>query len=143
MAIFYSADRNGFFDDAIHADLPTDAQPITAGRHRELLDAQAAGATIEAGDNGKPRFRRPSADARRAALLRLVKREAARRIAAVSPIWRQLNDQRAPTTDGEARFAMIDAIRAASDRIEAQVAALDGAALASFALVSHPFWPES
>lgn len=141
MAIFYSAAHHAFFDDAIHATLPDDAQPISPARHRELLDAQASGATIEAGAKGQPRYRHPSAEARRAALLRQVKGEAARRIARISPSWRQLNDLRAPSPEGADRFAAIDAIRSASDAIEADIARRPSADLAAIDLALHPLWP--
>ncbi|WP_370170985.1 hypothetical protein [Sphingobium abikonense] len=144
MAIFYSAATPGFFDDAIHADLPADAVAITAAHHRELLAAQAEGASIVADDRGKPRAHRPTVTiaTRRAALIRAVKRQAARRIDAIAPIWRQLNDQRAPSEEGEARFAAIDAIRAASDAIEADIAAAAGDALATIDPAAHPLWPQ-
>lgn len=144
MAIFYSAATPGFFDDAIHADLPADAVAITAARHRELLAAQGEGASIVADDRGKPRAHRPTFTiaTRRAALIRAVKRHAARRIDAIAPIWRQLNDQRAPSREGEARFAAIDAIRAASDAIEAEITAAAGDALAAIDPAAHPLWPQ-
>ncbi|PZU67512.1 hypothetical protein [Sphingobium sp.] len=153
MALYYSASAHGFFDDRINTDLPADAQPLTAARHRELMLAQAAGAAIEAGDNGKPRLRRPSASiaARRAALVRQVKREASRRITAIAPVWQQLNDIRfaatVPALDrigsaASARFDAIDAVRTASDAIEAQISAADDAALAAIDIANHPAWPK-
>jgi len=143
MAIHFSAARNGFFDDAIHKALPADAVAITAARHRELLAAQEQGAAIEPRD-GRPAINRPVATvaAHRAALIRRVKREAARRIETAAPIWRQLNDQRAPSPAGDARFAAIDAIRAASDAIEAQIATLGADALAALDVAAHPLWPQ-
>lgn len=144
MAIYYSAATPGFFDDSIHADLPADAVKITPARHRELLEAQGEGAAIVADDKGKPRIDRPTVTiaARRAALVRAVKRQAARRIEAVSPLWRQLNDQRAPSQDGDRRFAAIDAIRVASDAIEADIAAAASDALAAIDPAAHPLWPQ-
>ncbi|KZC83309.1 hypothetical protein AYR46_01635 [Sphingobium yanoikuyae] len=153
MALYYSAAAHGFFDDRLHADLPADAQLVTAARHRELMIAQAAGAAIEAGDNGKPRLRRPSVSiaARRVALIRQVKREASRRITAIAPIWQQLNDIRfaatvppldRPGSPASARFDAIDAVRAASDTIEAQISAADDAALAALDIANHPAWPK-
>ena len=144
MAIYYSAATPGFFDDSIHADLPADAVKITPARHRELLEAQGEGAAIIADDKGKPRIDRPTVTiaARRAALVRAVKRQAARRIEAVSPLWRQLNDQRAPSQDGDRRFAAIDAIRVASDAIEADIAAAASDALAAIDPAAHPLWPQ-
>lgn len=141
MAKYYSAQEHCFFDDAIHHVLPADATRVSDERHRQLLEAQGKGAVIEAGDDGRPRFRGPSAAARRAAILRQVKREASRRIATISPIWRQLNDQRAPSLQGDARFAVIDAVRAASDAIERDIAALDAAGLAALDIAAHPLWP--
>lgn len=141
MAVFFSPSSLGFFDDAVHDVLPDDAVPISADRHRELLAAQASGATITADSNGKPRASRPSVDSRRAAALRQVKREAARRIEAIAPLWRQLNDQRAPTTESDARFAAIDGIRVASDLIEQNVVLLSASAIDVLDIPAHPFWP--
>jgi hypothetical protein len=144
MALFYSASTNGFFDDQLHAALPDDAVEISAARHRVLLAAQANGSAICAGDDSKPRIRRPVVTVadRRAALIRRVKREAARRIDAVSPIWRQLNDQRAPSDASAARFTAIDAVRAASNAIEAEIADLAADALAAFDIAAHSLWPQ-
>ncbi|CAM8673032.1 hypothetical protein [Sphingobium sp.] len=143
MAIYYSALAHGFFDDAIHDPLPADAVQISDARHRELLAAQGDGATIDADSDGIPRAKRPSLSivARRAASLRQVKREAARRIEAISPVWRQLNDQRAPSDDSAARFAAIDAVRAASDAIESAIADAAKAALVALDIPNHPLWP--
>ena len=143
MAIFYSAAAGAFFDDANHKTLPADAVQISATRHRALLNAQATGGIITASADGKPRIVRPRAGIaeQRARLVRQVKREAARRIDAVSPIWRQLNDSRAPSSEGAARFAAIDAIRAASNAIEGEVSALPAAAISAFAFAHHPLWP--
>lgn len=142
MAIHFSASCNGFFDDAIHKTLPADAIAITAVRHRELLSAQEQGASIESRE-GRPAVRRlvVTIGARRARLQRQVKREAARRIETIAPLWRQLNDQRAPSPAGAARFAAIDAIRATSDAIEAEIDQLGADALAAFAIADHPLWP--
>ncbi len=143
MGLFYSAASGGFFDDQLHEAeaIPSDAVIVSADRHRELMDAQALGATIGADSHGRPRAARPTVEARRAALIRRVKREAADRIAYIAPVWRQLNDQRSPSPQAEARFAAIDAVRAASDAIEAEVATLSAAAIDAFPLTSHPLWP--
>lgn len=142
MALFYSATA-GFLDDAIHATLPSNAQPIGAVRYRDLLAAQASGAVIEANEDGRPRIRRPvvTLTSRRATLIRQVKREAARRIEAISPLWRQSNDLRAPTDEGSARFAAIDAIRAASDALESEIVAADSASLSRIDIAAHAAWP--
>lgn len=143
MALFYSTSAPGFFDDGIHAPdaIPADAVPITADRHAELLAAQADGAAIVADSKGRPRIARPSIEERRAAALRRVKRHASRRIERIAPIWRQLNDQRAPGPESQSRFAAIDAVREASDAIEAEIADLSAAALDALDIAAHPLWP--
>jgi hypothetical protein len=144
MALFYSASRHAFFDDTLHV-LPDDAVAITRARHRALMEAQARGAAIVAGEGGAPRIDRPrvTRSIQRAAAVRQVKREAARRIEAIAPVWRQLNDARVPSGEGAARFAAIDAVRAASDAIEAEIATLTLAALKALDIASHPAWPEA
>ncbi len=143
MALFYSAEANAFFDDAVHPSLPDDAKPISRERHVELLDAQAQGAEIRPGRAGAPKACRilPTAAQARDVAIRRVKREAARRIEAIAPLWRQLNDQRDPSRLAEERFAAIDAIRTASNAIEAEIAPLSAAAAASFEVANHPLWP--
>ena len=143
MALFYSASTPGFFDDQIHATLPADAVPLTDDQHQQLLAAQGEGAAIGVDSDGHPRARVASLTIaqRRAMAARQVKREAARRIEAIAPIWRQLNDQRAPSDAGAARFAAIDAVRAASDAIEAQIAGAAKAALVALDIPNHPLWP--
>lgn len=144
MALYYSPSANAFFDDAICAP-PDDACAITVDRHRELLAGQAGGAAIVAGRDGNPRLQRhrASTQAQRAQLMQQVKREAGRRILAVSPLWRQLNDIRHPDLpDSMARFAAIDAVRAASQAIETAIDQCAPAKLAAINVPSHPLWPE-
>lgn len=50
-----------------------------------------------------------------------IKADAARRILEVAPLWRQLNDMRERTPEGDARLAAIDAIRAQSNKDEALI----------------------
>lgn len=145
MGLHYSPSTGGFYHQDLHACLPVDAVPVTAKRHAELMAAQAEGATIVAApDTGRPIIQRPARDAatHRAALRKAIKREAARRIEAISPIWRQLNDHRAPSEAADTRFAQIDAVRAASDAIEALVKIAAAAALDSFPVRDNPLWPE-
>lgn len=52
-----------------------------------------------------------------------IKVEAARQILEIAPLWQQLNDLRAPTPEGDARFAEIDKLRAKSNEAEIAVAA--------------------
>ncbi|MDG2513205.1 hypothetical protein P7B04_10920 [Sphingobium yanoikuyae] len=143
MALFYSAGANAFFDDEVHQSIPEDAQAITREQHVALLTAQARGAEIRPGRGGAPKacHIRPTAAQARDAAIRRVKREAARRIEAIAPLWRQLNDQRDPSPMAEERFAAIDAIRTASNAIEAEITPLSAAAAASFDVANHPLWP--
>lgn len=142
MAIYYSASLRGFFDPQIHQPLPADAVKITARRHADLLAAQEQGAQIVPDDQGRPVIQEPPADQLRAALTRDIKREARRRIDAISPAWRQLNDLREPGAEGAARFAQIDAVRAASALIEQQLAATPAKALTRFPVRENPLWPQ-
>lgn len=142
MGIFYSASRRGFLDSELH-ELPDDAVRVTPARHAQMIEAQSAGAEIVPGAGGRPRIKRPElppTEALRARAIRLVKREAMRRIEAVAPLWRQLNDLHEPDAPGvtERRVA-INAIRMTSNRIEAELQALDAAVLADFdpALDTH------
>jgi hypothetical protein len=147
MGIFYSPSAPGFFDDAIHAAIPQDAVRVSPARHVALLDGQAAGAAIVADARGRPRLHKPGGDSpaeHRARLIRATKREAARRIDSISPIWRQINDLRASGDAAAARrFAAIDGIRAASAMIERDIAATAGPALAALPIADHPAWPEA
>ncbi|WP_277978634.1 hypothetical protein [Sphingomonas phyllosphaerae] len=92
----------------LHNALPDDAVPVTAAEHQALLAAQSAGKVIRPGDDGAPTARRPTepTEALRARLLAAVKQEAARRILAVAPLWRQLNDVRDIAATSERRAAV-------------------------------------
>jgi hypothetical protein len=52
--LFFSPSALAFFDDAIHAALPSDAVAITVDRHRQLMDEQATGRRIAADADGQP-----------------------------------------------------------------------------------------
>lgn len=52
--LYFSPGSSGFYDDAIHASVPSDAVPITAERHRQMMDAQSDGLIIGAGEGGGP-----------------------------------------------------------------------------------------
>lgn len=54
MGMYFSASTRGFYDDAIHASIPGDAQPITEMQRANLLAAQSAGKVIEADADGFP-----------------------------------------------------------------------------------------
>lgn len=134
MAMYYSAMLGGFLDDAIHATLPPDAVAIAADHHARLLAAQSAGKRIVPGPGGRPAAKPRAAipfDAVRAAAIAQVKREAARRIAAAAPLWRQLNALRSPAGAAAPLFVTVDAVRAASDRIEAAIAVMGAAEIAA------------
>lgn len=134
-----------FFDADIHgSNIPTDAVKVTAARHAQLVAGQAEGKTIAATAKGRPKLVDPITTAadRRAQLVAAVKREAARRINAVSPIWRQLNDLRAGADAGGERFSQIDAIRHASELIEVSVADCPDGAVGEFPVRDNPLWPE-
>lgn len=143
MTIYFSPSAHAFFHGEDRA--PSDAVKITPARHRSLLAGQSGGATIVVGPDGHPRLeraRKPGVVETRAQLGRLVKREAHRRIIAIAPLWRQLNDLRAASKAGAARFAAIDRIREASSVIEAAIAASDAAQLIDLDVRNHSAWSE-
>lgn len=123
---------------------PEGAVAISGRRHAALVEALAEGRSVTPGRNGKPRAeaRRVDSAQQRAQLVAAIKREAARRIGQVSPIWQQLNDIRAPSAEGQRRLAQIDAIRAASNAIEGMLADVSPRDLGAFPVSSNPAWPE-
>ena len=152
MPLRYSAAANAFFDARLHDALPDDAVPLTVAEHQALLAAQAAGKVIRPGDDGAPTARRPTetTEALRARLLAAVKQEAARRILAIAPLWRQLNDVRDLARAGgerraaiERRCATVDALRVASDRLEAALTTMTPRQLARCDLNDDSHWTES
>jgi hypothetical protein len=142
----YSPSTGGFYDPAIHRDaIPSDAVAVTGSRYRALLRAQAGGREIAPGYTGRPclkRCHRPSRAERDAAAIAAVKAEAARRIEAVAPLWRQTNALRSPLGSTDPLFARLDAIRAASDAIEQTIAQLTDDALAGFDPAASTLWPD-
>lgn len=140
MKMLHSPSTNGFYLEG-DKNVPNDAVPVTARRHKQLLEAQARGARIVGDPAGSgPVAVLPTAD--RTAIKAAVKREAGRRIEAISPLWRQLNDQREPSEAAAARFAAIDAVRAASAAIEDMVDQAKVSAIATFPVADNPLWPE-
>lgn len=141
-AYYWSPVNKGFYL-AEDADRPDHAnQPITAARHAALMRAQASGAQIENDQDSKPVAvaARPGIAQLRGQAVRRIRNEAARRIDATVPVWRQVNALRNGTDPGWSR---IDAIRAASNLIEKDVAALKSAdAIAALDIANHPLWPE-
>ncbi|WP_288804059.1 hypothetical protein [uncultured Novosphingobium sp.] len=144
MTLCYAPSTGGFYDTDLHDSVPDDALEVTNELRAQLMDAQAAGAQIAlSAETGLPEALSPLDDVenRRAALVRRTKAEAERRILAISPVWRQANDLRAPCPDAEARFTAIDAVRAASNAIEAELAAAEPDALAAWPVADNPLWP--
>ncbi|WP_313801007.1 hypothetical protein [Sphingobium sp.] len=145
MDLLFSQSAHAFFSRELHGDaVPTDAVSVTPEDHRTLLEGQSQGRTIIAGENGYPclaKVSKPTVAETRAALVRRVKREAARRIEAIAPIWRQINDQRIATPEGAARFIAIDTVRAASSAIEAEIETGTAKDLKAIDLANHPLWP--
>lgn len=143
MTIKYSALHRGFFDTSLHAEIPDDAVSISPARHAALLAGQSEGYQIEPDKRGRPQLRAiaPTTLAgARAKQIKLIKREAARRIDVRMPIWRQINALRNNADPG---FHEIDHIRAASDLIEEQISALVSFdAVEAFPVKDNPLWPE-
>lgn len=142
MTIKYSASAQGFFDSKLHRVIPEDAVTVTPKRYAALLAGQSEGHEIVADRRGRPQLR-PIAPANsvsaRAARVLAIKREAARRINARMPLWRQINALREGRDPG---FHEIDAIREASNLIEDQLAECSGIdAICSFPVQEHPLWP--
>ena len=144
MTYFFSPTKGGFYTEETHGDaMPTDVLPVSEDRHRDLMAAQENGASIVAGPTGHPQARQPVIAERRKRAVNQVRVEARRRIRAVSPEWRQMNDMRAPSAAGEARFAAIDAIRTASDIIEQRVASASAQELDALVVAECGDWPDA
>lgn len=139
--------QGAFFDSALHGrDIPPDAVPIrNEAEYQRLLEARNDGCDIELASSGTLKIVRPvpDLDQRRAELVHLTRQEAARRIEAISPVWRQMNDMREPSEAGAARFAAIDLVRAASGLIEQDIAGSGARALKSFSVADSKHWPET
>lgn len=152
--MFFSPSTGGFYDPAIHCDLPDDAIRITRRHYVELVEGRATGQEIVQDRSGKLGLRLPKqglAELRDLAT-RIVKSEARRRILAIASLERQANDAAAlamatwSDPSPEARAALdrrkaIDAIRAASNAIEAVIARMPAANLKAFDASTHPLWP--
>lgn len=143
MTIRYSASARGFFDSDLHRSMPDDAVAITRTRHAQLLAGQADGHEIVPDQRGRPQLRPlgPSTlPEARAACVHAIKREALRRIDMRMPLWRQINALRESFDPG---FHEVDLIRAASNLIEEQIAAISSIDdIVGFPVTNHPLWPE-
>lgn len=58
--LYFSAATGGFYDDAIHRSLPSDARPISRERHAELMSQQGEGMSIIGDLHGDPVAVQPS-----------------------------------------------------------------------------------
>lgn len=154
--MFFSPSTGGFYDPAIHCTLPADAVRISKARHAELIDARSAGKPIVAGAKGSPVIKpvRLNLEQLRDRAYTAIKGEARRRILAIASLERQANDNAEIAISAFAdaatdiagaldRRARINAIRAASNAIEAQVARMPASNLTAFDPSSHPLWPEN
>lgn len=153
MSLRYSPSTGGFYDTAVHRQIPGDVVSVAAARHRELLAAQAEGASIvPSGKTGKPIIVPPPAaddGMVRDRLKRAVRRECEGRIAAVMPLARQvailrervLNNAEIgqQALDG---FRQIEAIEQAALAIEAAIDACPVAGLRNYPVRGNALWPE-
>ena len=163
MGLFYSPSVNGFFNDALHSAIPSDAVEITPAQHELLLQGQAQGRKITFDSaRGRPVALAPPEPLiaeRRATALAQTRAEAGERIAAIVPLWRQSNDnaliaelawrdpadlsadQAVQLTQARDRRAQIDAVRDASDAIEAAIATMTVAQLKTLDVAEPAHWP--
>lgn len=152
MTEFYSPSRGGFFDDQINRSIPDDCLALKPGQRQALHAALATGKVIRVTAAGAVQAVAPpppDPDDRRARLHVAVKREASRRILAVAPMWQQINDLRILTTADDtanrdaarSRGAAIDAIRAASNVLDAAIDTMGARALAQIDVTSDGHWP--
>lgn len=158
--MLYSPSQGGFYRRDIHGSaVPPDAVEISADRHRDLLAAQAEGAAIKPNMDGSPEAVWPDPigfEERLARSIEAVKAEAHRRITAIAPLWRQSNDNAliaAAAIELNAgatvrdfvpaleRRAQIDAIRTASDVLEAAIGAMGEAEIAALDVTAAEHWP--
>ncbi len=155
MTEYFSPLRGGFFDDRFNPEIPADAIALVPGQRQSLFEALNRGDTVTATKSRKLKTSRPriDLDLMRNRMHAAVKREASRRILAIAPMWQQLNDLRALAADqleqGEeatragalARGASIDAVRAASNALDAAIDTMGTRALAQLDVTSACHWP--
>lgn len=162
MSIHYSPASDTFFDASLHTALPADAVEVSADDHATLLQARTAGMTITM-KRGRPVAVQPivTVEQRRAIAVQAVKAEAGRRIIGTASLIQQANDNAAiamaalassagvdsdPAANVVANAAIdrrqrIDAIRAASNQIEATIATLSARSLAALDVTADHHWP--
>lgn len=149
----WSPSTGHFYHAVLNArDLPDDVVPVSNRRHVELIEGRALGRAVLAGPNGRPvlgPLPRITVEQRRRRAVAAIKAEARRRILAVASIERQTNDNAAlllgadPATTAAIadRRRRIDAIRTASNTLEARIASWAAAALDRFDATDASFWP--
>lgn len=54
MTLYFDAATRGFYDSAIHEDIPDGAVEITPSQHESLMDGQSSGMVISANEHGQP-----------------------------------------------------------------------------------------
>jgi hypothetical protein len=155
MALFFIAPAADvpahFLDDAVHPSIPTGAVRITTAVFQRMLAARSEGREILADADGKPKAGpkpvETIADLRTRMIAR-VKAESGRRISIASPIWKQINDmallgsaatnlEKAPPL---ARSAAVDAIRTASNVLEARIAKMKAPDLQNLDITCDIHW---
>jgi len=157
MSHHWSPSTGGFYHAEIHGSgMPEDAVAISAKRHAQLLAGQSAGRAIVADANGKPSLTpavRTTVATLRSYAGMDIRTEARRRILAVASIERQSNDNavfalRALALDAAGTFdaawsrrQRIDAIRAASNALEAKIATWAAPALSQLDVTDAAYWP--
>lgn len=140
MNYWYSPSARGFYPQkGPHKFKPADAVSVTEAEHTKLFPKDGPQHEIVAGPKGKPQWRIDALEDRVAACIKAVKIEAGGRIAAILPLSTQMNLVRDGRLD-DPRFAIVDAIRAASNLIEHDIASSEEPEAVPIA--DHPLWPE-
>ncbi len=142
----FSPSTGGFYHAAVNRDVPDDAVPVSERYHAGLMRQQEAGRRIVA-MGGRPAIGplpEQSGEALRARAVVRIKAEASARILVIASLEQQSNDNAALAVAALAgalsdqaaaaldRRGRIDAVRDASNRIEATLAALSVAELIDF-----------
>ena len=137
---WYSASTGGFGLNAwgVKKRL-SDAVDISDEEHAKLFPPDAPQREIEAGPDGKPRWRIANKEEKLQGAILAVNREAERRILNIASLERQMNMIRAGK-GSDPIFEQIDAVRAACSIIKQDLH--DSAEPDDIAIADHPAWPE-
>lgn len=159
--IRWSPSTGSFYPDTLRYEaVPDDVVEISEERHAELIAGRAVGRTVSMGTRGMPILGpvpRVTIEQRRTRAARAIRGEAGRRILAVASLVQQSNDNalmamvslgaaidpaaRQAAAPAIARRRRIDAIRAASNALEARIANWAAAALDRFDASDAQWWP--